>query len=101
MSLRPFTDSRGEQWQVWDVIPQYVTAGVSPYAQKSRELDGDDDACSTGVTPDMEDGWLCFESATEKRRLHPIPRGWEARSDAELEALCGTAETVRRLTAAN
>jgi hypothetical protein len=105
MSLRPFTDSRGEHWQVWDVVPQYVTGGGFPNAQRPAAMDCGDDANELrgagGLTGEMEDGWLCFESSTEKRRLHPIPRGWEERSDEELEALCGAAEPVRRLATAN
>ncbi|HET7229796.1 MAG TPA: hypothetical protein VFJ16_07335 [Longimicrobium sp.] len=40
--------------------------------------------------------WLCFESPTEKRRLIPAPEQWDERTDAELEALCRTAEVVPR-----
>jgi hypothetical protein len=46
----------------------------------------------------MAGGWLCFESVAEKRRLHPIPPGWENGSDAELWQLCSGATPVRRRT---
>jgi hypothetical protein len=37
------------------------------------------------------DGWLCFESATAKRRLAQYPDRWREFSDAELEQLLGQA----------
>ena len=42
-------------------------------------------------------GWLTFESLQEKRRLNPIPSGWEAMSETELRALCQKAKRVERL----
>jgi hypothetical protein len=41
-------------------------------------------------------GWLAFESAAEKRRLSPIPEGWQSLPDDALRALCGRAEIVPR-----
>ncbi len=49
----------------------------------------------------MADGWLCFESSGEKRRLHPIADGWETLAEAELRALCGRAEPVARRAASS
>jgi hypothetical protein len=42
-------------------------------------------------------GWLAFEpvGGGEKRRLSPIPAGWERASDAELERMLDRAESVR------
>jgi hypothetical protein len=39
-------------------------------------------------------GWLCFESGHEKRRLAPIPTGWEFRNVGMLEELCRKATLV-------
>ncbi len=39
-------------------------------------------------------GWLCFESVTEKRRLAPIPEGWEFLDVPTLQQLCESAELV-------
>jgi hypothetical protein len=44
----------------------------------------------------LDDGWLVFESAGEKRRLHPIPPGWDAESDEQLWRHCLLAQPVRR-----
>jgi hypothetical protein len=74
--LRAFTDSSGIEWRVWDVLP---SAGSS-------------DATADGLSASLQDtafanGWLCFESPVGKRRLAPIPRGWESRETQHLERL--------------
>jgi hypothetical protein len=69
MALRNFIDSTGRGWRVWSVVPQYGWGR-------------DDDT----FTPGLEGGWLCFEHAEEKRRLSPIPDGWE---EADAEAMEG------------
>jgi hypothetical protein len=65
MALRSLIDSKGRGWRVWDVVP-------------SQSLGREDDT----LTPGLEGGWLCFEHGEEKRRLSPIPEGWEV-ADAE------------------
>jgi hypothetical protein len=78
MALRTLI-SDGVEWAVWDVRP------ASP---ARLEL--------TGASPVLQSGWLCFESPEEKRRVAPIPDGWESWSDAELEACCRAAPRVQR-----
>jgi hypothetical protein len=41
---------------------------------------------------DFARGWLCFETAGEKRRLSPFPDEWADMTDSELWELCGKAE---------
>ena len=48
------------------------------------------------LTPGLESGWLCFERGDEKRRLTPIPRGWDEVPETELEALFERARPVTR-----
>lgn len=49
----------------------------------------------TAVQPGYENGWLCFESeAGEKRRLVPVPDGWENASSDRLTAWCRVAIRV-------
>lgn len=48
------------------------------------------------LTPGLEAGWLCFERGDEKRRLSPIPAGWDEAPDAELESLFERARPVAR-----
>lgn len=79
MALRTFTDSLGQGWRVWNVIPQYDTAR-------------DEDT----LTPGLQGGWLCFEKEGQKRRLSPIPDDWETAAPQVLERYCGEATPVAR-----
>lgn len=73
MAMREFTDSLGTRWMVWATVP-----------------------VPGGVLGNMRDGWLTFESSAVRRRLIPIPDGWEDASSAKLDLLCRTAVPVRR-----
>jgi hypothetical protein len=76
---RFFDDAHGVQWDVWAVYPE-ARAQLSALPGSFRA------------------GWLVFESATEKRRLSPIPEGWMTLPTAELERLCEQASTAQRRT---
>ncbi len=41
-----------------------------------------------------EQGWLTFASGKEKRRLSPIPEGWETASADELSDYCESADRI-------
>lgn len=41
-------------------------------------------------------GWLCFECSSEKRRLAPVPEGWDRADDETIEQWCCTAKPVVR-----
>ena len=81
MTHRFFRDPRGAEWQVWDTCPTSGVYGV--------------------VAPELAGGWLCFErvpqagapgnAPTERRRLAPIPPGWDTLPDAELQVLLARA----------
>lgn len=74
--LRAFTDSAGVEWRVWDVLP----SAAAP--QRSIET------LTGSLTQTVfANGWLCFESSTEKRRLAPIPPDWEFQEPQRLEQL--------------
>jgi hypothetical protein len=77
MALRSLIDSKGRGWRVWDVVP-------------SQSLGREDDT----LTPGLEGGWLCFEHGEEKRRLSPIPEGWEEADAERLEAYLVAAAPV-------
>ena len=83
MALRNFTDSAGHTWRVWNVVPQYA-------------VDRDDER----MTPGLHGGWLCFENSGEKRRLSPIPDGWENAASEALESYCRQASPVQQRAAA-
>jgi hypothetical protein len=74
MPIREFTDSAGVAWRVWDTTP--VAGAV--YEQR------------------LKTGWLTFESADRRKRLAPIPPGWEDASVERLELMCRAAEPARR-----
>lgn len=50
----------------------------------------------TLFTPGLEAGWLCFENGQEKRRLTPIPPGWQQVAEPELESLLEQSRRVPR-----
>lgn len=117
MPHRAFTDGDGVPWQVWDVIPpdserargrrkvdrrgQDILLYKGPErrsGEERRKAHTREVARRYALTPGLEHGWLVCESATEKRRVRPIPPRWEFRSDAELERLCRSAPPVRKIT---
>ena len=113
MAHRTLIDETGARWEVWDVQPQWVNRR-SDGERRQRSID------DPGVAPPvlehrrgverrhverkpvprvtmpegLSQGWLTFESAAERRRLSPIPSGWETATEAQLAALCARASTV-------
>ena len=92
MSYRTFLDSTGKRWEVWLVTPAAAerrkvdrrTGGSSgdAYAgnldrRKTPERRRSPFLRSVAVASEFSQGWLCFESEGEKRRLAPIPAGWQ------------------------
>jgi hypothetical protein len=75
---RGFTDRRGVTWDVFAVYPE---ARLSPHSQ---------------LRGTFQQGWLCFDAGTEKRRLSPIPENWQALSEEMLETLAERAEVAGR-----
>ncbi len=108
MSYRIFKDSRGTEWQTWDVVPRLgerrvserrsVTAQPAHSDRRSRSdrriLAGHRSVLSAG----LEDGWLCFEAPEEKRRLTPIPADWLHCNVDCLERYCAEAKVTRRVS---
>jgi hypothetical protein len=48
--------------------------------------------------PGLEEGWLCFQGGEEKRRLTPVPSGWESFPDEKLHLLYRMAKpTLKRV----
>lgn len=82
--LRGFKDPTGVEWRVWEVIPSKAGIDTSPRTQSRTSLSS---------TP-YANGWLCFESSIEKRRLAPIPEGWEVRPPAAIAELLQQATPV-------
>ena len=64
MAYREFRDGAGTNWKVWDTYPQ---------------------PAHRGVMAALKEGWLTFESGSERRRLVPAPVGWVEEPDERLE----------------
>ena len=105
MAHREFLDAGGTQWTVWDVHPMAAMAmlrspspfgdgGVAPRGGRGGQ--GVQRAANEYVEAALAAGWLCFESTSEKRRLAPIPSGWETLPTDSLTFLCGRAAPVVR-----
>lgn len=82
--LRGFTDSTGVEWRVWEVFPSQAGENLSSYPLARSSLNGSPFAA----------GWLCFESTIEKRRLAPIPAGWQSLERTTLEEFLARATPV-------
>jgi hypothetical protein len=99
MAHREFTDADGVRWQAWEVIPTTAERRGARERRSSARAKGERRTrhqLRVRMDEGLADGWLVFESATEKRRLHPIPAGWTERTDDELSRLCGGAEAAPR-----
>ena len=111
MAFRTFRDSRGIDWRVWDVHPQWTdrrlrerrssdtpgTPSMRYVGPERRHLPGrrwgaPDAEPRVRVREGFEKGWLSCESSHERRRFAPIPESWEKLSDAQLELLCQRAQ---------
>jgi len=74
VSLREFRDHAGVEWKVWDITPDRM------HPVTAREM-------FVGRYVDFQEGWLVFESDTERRRLAPYPMQWADFPVMELETL--------------
>lgn len=106
VSYRVFSDSRGTEWQAWDVVPKLAERrmqerrgmrAASPVERRGAL----DRRVIVGRRPmllkGMNEGWLCFEARAEKRRLTPIPADWLECAEERLEQYCSKARVAPRL----
>lgn len=110
MSSREFTDRRGTIWRVREIVPQFAerrkgdrrasvaalwSARIPVVDRRTIERRRTSTIRAT-VSRGYEQGWLTFESPDEKRRLAPVPAGWETFSPERLELLCRMADVVEQ-----
>ena len=106
MGHRSFTDSRGTEWQAWDVVPRLAERRVSERrthvahpipAERRLRFDRRILAGFRSVLyGGLNEGWLCFEASSEKRRLTPIPQDWLSCAKEQLERYCAGAKQALR-----
>jgi hypothetical protein len=76
MAHRRIVDKQDQVWDVWEVTTS---------ASASRRI---------LVQPDLQGGWLAFQCGEQRRRLAPLPIGWDELSDHALVALMDTAPPI-------
>ena len=100
MTHREFTDQTGRLWDVWDVRPMVVERRMqhdrrraprgTPDRRRRREA-------RIAFPLELREGWLAFQTQGERRRVAPIPDGWESLPDEELARLVLEAQRMRKL----
>ena len=78
MAMRTIKTPDGRQWMVWNVKPSLGAM----YGSQAH------------LRPELSEGWLAFKCDQERRRVTPVPEGWDELPDAELVALWEVAERI-------
>jgi hypothetical protein len=95
MAYREFVDEHGVAWEAWDVYPMQAERRNRNSAWRAQEerrrRDGGPRA---QVREEYAQGWLAFQCRGERRRLTPIPEGWDDLDTGELVALCARATPI-------
>ena len=78
MAVRDIVDQKGIKWRVWAV----QRSSIHPKTAAEDFLG------------DYGEGWLCFESANERRRLARFPQDWDRMADKDLFGLLAKAAVV-------
>ncbi len=106
MSYRLFEDSKRTEWQVWDIVPRLeerrkaaeterrVGIKVIPFADRRRTSRRVANTRRTLLRGSYAQGWLCFESGKEKRRLSPIPDDWTTCDEETIEGYLNEGQIV-------
>jgi hypothetical protein len=109
VSYRTFLDTTGKRWEVWLVTPaaaerrkadrRAAAASGEPFAggterRHTPERRRSPFRRSVAVATEYSQGWLCFESEGEKRRLAPVPPGWEEAGPDRLSTWLQAAKRV-------
>ena len=94
MTHRTFVDEQGRTWEVWEVHPEVVERRLNEDRRSAPRQTADRRQhvdIRFRMAPELRHGWLAFQSDVERRRLAPIPEGWERLSDEDLHLLVRTA----------
>lgn len=109
MTHRQFKDRQGKIWDVWQVHP---SAAERRFVQRRVKNEDRSDSLErrsgkerrvgarkrprASIAEEFTYGWLCFECSDEKRRLAPVPEGWDRADDETIEQWCCQAKPVVR-----
>jgi len=106
---RSFKDREGKHWDVWIVHPsaaerRFVDRRASEVDQAGaverrsglERRGGVRKSPRASVAEGFAQGWLCFETRGEKRRLAPVPELWHRADDEMLEQWCAMATPALR-----
>jgi hypothetical protein len=108
MSQRTFADPTGVTWSVMVIVPQLTERRmIDRRSHPKRDVDFRAERRSVPdrrhvrevrapVREGFERGWLVFDNGEEKRRLAPVPEGWERMTPLELDALCSRAKPTHQ-----
>jgi hypothetical protein len=105
MPYRTFADEAGRSWEIWDVRPERIERRggerrqerPTPWTGLERRVTDDrrqKREVRMRLNYPLSEGWLVFKSDEEKRRLSPIPQGWENFRGRDLRALWEKAEVI-------
>lgn len=78
MSVRSVRDTNGVVWQVWEAV---LEKNTETFDASRRD-------------PIANAACLVFKSGSARRRLMPVPDGWETASAQRLEQMCRIAEPI-------
>lgn len=93
MALREFEDSAGRQWRVWSTHPA-VSGDHTALGKFMESLPKTDGQQPLSVRQRYVHGWLAFKWDNDRRRLAPIPAGWEESDVETLRRYLASAEIV-------
>jgi hypothetical protein len=96
MAHREFVDVDGTSWQMWEVHPTLAERRLSRNPVPPPHMEERRKQRRTPVPGQMRAGWLAMQSATERRRITPVPEGWSLRTDDELRSLLKSSENTGR-----
>lgn len=92
VNYRTFLDTTGKRWEVWLVTPsaaerrrvdrRTAAAGSDAFSgERERRHTPERRRApfhrSAAVATEYSQGWLCFECEGDRRRLAPVPAGWQ------------------------
>jgi hypothetical protein len=109
VSYRTFLDSAGKRWEVWLVTPTAAERRKVDRRKSSASAERREGTLERRRTPERRqaryhrsvvvsseysNGWLCFESEGDKRRLAPVPLDWEQAGPDRLSGMLAAAKRV-------